>query len=571
MALEDLRPRLALRVGVTGHRTLIPEVADSVRLRTRSVLEGVKMAAETAAMNSGGNFSEAQILLCVVSPLAEGADRIVAAEALQSGYELQCPLPFPREEYCRDFSGDASIQEFTELLDRAVAVFELDGSRVPSGAPYEAVARLVLDQCDLLIAIWDGQPARGKGGTANVIGMATERQIPVICLHTERGDDRLISPGDDMDGAAVTPELLDKVVRQQLLPPWLSHTPEDPDVSGSYVVSEQGGTSLLGRVWRAFEKVMTIGVNYPAVRWPDAPRPAFADPFEQEYNRVNEPANRLAGLYRGAFLVNYTLGVCAVFLALLSYADGPRSSQWLIGELVSITTVFALAGFLRRRRWHRRTVDCRYLAEQFRILRYIHPLGLSAPQPHLPAHFQHGDTRDSWMNWRLRARMRHTRMPSVKVTQDFLRQCHRLIRDDWVFGQINYHARNATRLHLIDERLHRLVWLFTAVAALACVAHLVIHDHHVAPWLTLLAAGFPAAAGACHAISTQGEFRKLAERSGAMSENLTRLEVELRAMDAGGGCTAASLRRSAEKVAQVMIEEVLDWQILYRKQPFNPA
>ena len=68
-------------------------------------------------------------MLRVISPLAEGADRLVAKEAIALGFELQCPLPFTREEYQRDFESAQSRQEFCALIALATAVLELDGSR----------------------------------------------------------------------------------------------------------------------------------------------------------------------------------------------------------------------------------------------------------------------------------------------------------------------------------------------------------------------------------------------------------------------------------------------------------
>jgi hypothetical protein len=46
------------------------------------------------------------------------------------------------------------------------------------------VGRIVIEQSDLLIAIWDGEEARGRGGTASVVQDARERQLPVVWMGT---------------------------------------------------------------------------------------------------------------------------------------------------------------------------------------------------------------------------------------------------------------------------------------------------------------------------------------------------------------------------------------------------
>src|SRR4051794_15662149 len=98
---SPLGSRLTLRVGVTGHRTqgLSEAGYDQVKLRgtVRKVLAQIKGIADQLSERHPGVREE--LLLRVVSPLAEGADRIVAEEGLILGYGLQSPLPFPRQEY----------------------------------------------------------------------------------------------------------------------------------------------------------------------------------------------------------------------------------------------------------------------------------------------------------------------------------------------------------------------------------------------------------------------------------------------------------------------------------------
>lgn len=43
----------------------------------------------------------------------------------------------------------------------------------------------VLDTVDRMIAVWDGQPAGGHGGTADVVEAARERGLPVTVVGPE--------------------------------------------------------------------------------------------------------------------------------------------------------------------------------------------------------------------------------------------------------------------------------------------------------------------------------------------------------------------------------------------------
>lgn len=43
----------------------------------------------------------------------------------------------------------------------------------------------MLDRADRLLAVWDGKPARGYGGTADVVAEAQTRVIPVTVIRPE--------------------------------------------------------------------------------------------------------------------------------------------------------------------------------------------------------------------------------------------------------------------------------------------------------------------------------------------------------------------------------------------------
>src|SRR6185295_221535 len=161
-AVHPPRPRLTVRVGVTGHRMdALPPEGENQKLRDqiKQVLEEIKKITMDifARRTEYGieTYSSEDPCLRLISPLAEGADRLVAEEALKLGIELHCPLPFHREEYAEDFPSESSREIYRNLLSEAKSIFELDGARDASQEAYEMVGRTVLRQCDVLIAIWD--------------------------------------------------------------------------------------------------------------------------------------------------------------------------------------------------------------------------------------------------------------------------------------------------------------------------------------------------------------------------------------------------------------------------------
>jgi hypothetical protein len=139
-----------------------------LRTKIREVLERVRQTAREVLAVPDSPYAPDPLLLLVISPLAEGADRIAAQEAVALGFGLQCPLPFDRDEYEKDFSTSESRAEYRAMLATATAALELDGSRespTRENEAYEAVGREVLNRSDVLIATWDGEDAADQGGT----------------------------------------------------------------------------------------------------------------------------------------------------------------------------------------------------------------------------------------------------------------------------------------------------------------------------------------------------------------------------------------------------------------------
>lgn len=167
----------ALNIGVTGHRLNRISQRQLDRL-TPQVQPLLAQAAERAR-------ALGVVSLMLVCGLAEGADRHVARLALDAGYGLHAVLPFDREAYARDFPSAASRREFDALLRRAQHVTELPGRHGFSAQAYHRAGQALLDRSDLLIALWDGHPAQGRGGTAEVVDAACRRRMPVVHVSTD--------------------------------------------------------------------------------------------------------------------------------------------------------------------------------------------------------------------------------------------------------------------------------------------------------------------------------------------------------------------------------------------------
>jgi len=156
-----------VNVGITGHRGLSAEITAQVS----STLDFLLSDYDPEGLLGGQGTADLVGLTC----LADGADTLFADHVLAFGGQIEAIVPatkyragFP-EEHQRDFD---------RLLTQANEVHRLDFTESDSEA-HMAASVLMLSLVTQLIAVWDGQPSRGYGGTADVVAEAKRRNIPV--------------------------------------------------------------------------------------------------------------------------------------------------------------------------------------------------------------------------------------------------------------------------------------------------------------------------------------------------------------------------------------------------------
>jgi hypothetical protein len=154
-----------MRIAITGHRGL---PAATERLVDRDIRG--HLAVDTAEGDLVG-----------VSNLADGADQIFARAVLDTGGRLEVIVP--AAQY-RDGLPEAAHTEYDALLSAASQVDLLSYVESTEEA-HMAASQAMLARADRLYAVWDGKPARGYGGTADVVAEAEKRGIPVTVIWPE--------------------------------------------------------------------------------------------------------------------------------------------------------------------------------------------------------------------------------------------------------------------------------------------------------------------------------------------------------------------------------------------------
>jgi hypothetical protein len=151
-------------VGFSGHRQL--KNADAIS-------RAVKDALEMLRKESNGE-------LVALSSVATGGDQLFVAQATELGMSWYAILPMPRTEFSSDFT-ETEWREVERTLERAehVRVITENGSRDDA---YLDCGIETVNGSDVLIAVWDGDPVRGKGGTADVVAYSKSIGKPVLII-----------------------------------------------------------------------------------------------------------------------------------------------------------------------------------------------------------------------------------------------------------------------------------------------------------------------------------------------------------------------------------------------------
>ncbi len=602
-------PVLAFRVGIVGHRPNRLLHADPSRLAATigSVLSTVHDTVESCHGEASPHYAPDPPVLRAISPLAEGTDRIFAQEALARDYALCCPMPFPKEEYERDFTdlrccGEGSIREFRAILEKArsgagLVTFELDGRREEAGAAYGAAGRVVLIQSDLLIVVWDGGEAQGSGGTVETMYEALRSHLPVVWIdawsphswrllrstHEIPSLRTAVRATPDASGAPKGPELAE-VVRGMIEWPPERGQHADPKrlweqtrLHLRYLRAHKPGWNL-AFIWKFFRDLIGSGkltiqpLRVPPIEetvresWPTEPPdkiPAIARWVNLRLRAHFAWPDRLADLhadaYRSAFVYAYLAAAMAVFLVLVPGAAGwpregdPRPAIFYLGEFVLVLGIVLAFIWARVRRWHAGWIDYRTLAEMIRQMRFQIPLGGARSRTRQPAYLgAYGDPSMTWMFWHKLAVERACGLPTARVDHNHLDQClgyfESLVRE-----QAAFHHRTLERYERIRKTLDVTVLALVGAILICILIHLRPVLLHARPlpgrwegWLTVACAVMPALGAALAAINEQGEFARVSKRCRAMHDRLAHVLHEIKELR-----EAADPERNPLRLSQV--------------------
>jgi hypothetical protein len=395
------RYSVPLVIGVTGHRDLVPAELPAIRERVRTFFSTLR------ARYPGRD-------LTLMSPLAEGADRLVADEAIALGMPVTVVLPMPAASYARDFLTEASRREFDALCTRATDLFELPltpGNTIatigdgPNRSRQYAQAGVFLSaHCHVLLALWDGRASQDLGGTAQVVHFHQYDVMPGFAPSTAAS--RLSLTDDESDlvyhvvcsrdrpGGNPAPGLVPLEHR------WLTREaslPGDAEPPLQYRRIFERTSEFNGDMDRYAERIATEG-------WPlleagqRGSLPAGLRDIDEIYTAADWLAIHFQRRTHWTLRASHAFAL-AIGITYVSYTDFVDDRSLLLAMLAQMLVAGLVAWVAARGAWQRRYLDYRALAEGLRVQFYWAAAGVTTGNATKFAHDNFLQMQDPELGW----------------------------------------------------------------------------------------------------------------------------------------------------------------------------
>ncbi len=654
-------PAVRLCVGFTGHRDFNPTFAANQSQTGRALARlfdflDAAARAQTATLSAGW---VARTRLCTL--LTPGSDQLALQLAQARQWEVIAPLPFGMQLNIAVNARPASAADATALLaghdaimdpsvlaraqslraacasahlfalaeqDARIATLLLaslaDGAGVDAQRACDVAvseraavaARVMVEQCDFLVAVWDGMSGAAVGGTAHTIAAALDVGTTVVwvdarapdCWRILRSPEALATLDSDPQAGLASVADLQELVTQALVPVMPGAVRRQARVARSGVDALQsehwhtrsnpllhayrrievlfGSDSWAGR-WRSLRQhyeapeqiAAHSGARFAttACALPDSDN-GFATSLIAavlpRFAWANGMGTYLSDAYRGSMVANFLLAAVAIIGGLLWLPFGAEQHKWWFAllEFLLLSGILTLTAIARRRRWHGRWFESRRVAEYLRHAPILLLLGTARPAGRWP---RGPDT--SWPEWYARQTLRELGLPRISVSAGYLRSALRDLLRDHVVSQRDYHRDKARRLANAHHNLDRFGVLLFKLAIVAVAACLVLKAGGSFGWwpaawanaaskpITFLGVFFPTLGGAFAGIRYFGDFERFAAISNVTAAKLDAINDRIGLLLAAPDSELRYQRVSdlAHAVDDVVMTEIENWQAVF--------
>jgi len=636
-------PSQRLCLGVTGHRSENAAFAAN-ETRVAAVLNSLFDAIDATIADEPGPPAPTRLH----SMLANGVDQIAAQGALERHWELVAPLPFglelsvaidARPGSAADakalLSGGDAVDGETQAraavirgLGRQARLFQLaerdaviaahflaavdapgdlakaQALSVYSSERFALAGRVMIEQSDIIIGVWDGTTTALVGGTGHTIAVALEQGAAVIWIDPRapedwtilRAPESLAAPRTDMSESRMA--VLAGLVRAALRPPGGGLR------AGIAALESEAWHPRSNRFWTAYRRIEALfggeGRRFRSLRTsyeaPDqiargsgaaimaaaAVLPGADEGLAaridtdilQRFAWSDGISTYLSDSYRGGMIANFLLSAFAVVIGIAYQPFGTAEQKWMFAaiEFVMLSAILVIIWRGGRQRWHKRWFETRRVAEYLRHAPILLIFGVARP----PGRWPKG-SETAWPEYYARASQRVLGLPRVAVTSAYLRVALAELLDRHVESQRNYHVAKAARLTKVHHNLDSLSTRLFQFAVAAVAAYLVLTaaasleavphkwPYKASYFFSFMGVLFPTLGAAIAGMRYFGDFERFAAISEVAAEKLdavhARLLLLLSAPDAAIDYARAS--ELAHAADEIVMSEIESWQSVF--------
>lgn len=474
-----------LAIGFTGHR----KVSDEAKIRP--------LIRDFLAQQKQSHIG----IVYGISSVASGGDQLFAESCLELDIPLRILLPRPADQFRTDFD-DASWQRTERIMSKAISV-EVTGRHESKTEQYYDCGIQTVSESQLLMALWDGQPSRGTGGTQEMVAYARKTGHPIAWIHSQTGELQWLNK----DALAHIDSSSELEFLNGL--PDVGVTPRD---STSHTLAQ-----------------------------------AWLDKNDENANRFAPQARRVASIpivYTAAAAV--MAGVAPEF---------PGAAPWLAISaalgIIALALPAALRVHVRQGLWAR----TRTAAEITRSILVT----WRTPRPYDVI----GAEVAPWLSGILRS-LNFLKMEDNHSVQTPLSDFKQEYRRDRVAHQIEYFSRQAQKAERQERRYRAVGWFCGVLATLIAVAclsggleWLANHGFPGRQWLAFLMSSLFEVSTMAGAFAAMKDCARRRRRYRELSHALRRWDVQLEALN-----TWNSVLRVVERIERALVVELFEWRSL---------
>ena len=559
-----------LTIGVTGHRDLVAGEIPALKQKVREFFLQLK-----------NDFPDLDLQL--ITPLAEGSDRLVADVAQELGVELIVPLPMPQAQYEQDFLSPEAVAIFRNLLKNARVIYlrmlrQARGNNLDSEDrrhQYAQMGIFISNHSQVLLALWDGKSSSKIGGTASVVNYHLTAVMPGFSLAEDSPNLLADNENDLVYHIVCSRDRPDGQPKQGLSPlqtTWLTTQfglESGEDMPVEYRI-----------MWRRLQDYGRDKAKYASAieenganlleNAPDLELPVGTRTISEQYRIADWLAIHFQKRISLGLIAIHSIAVLIGFIFIIySEFDG-------LDSLVNVFLLAFLAGFIlykigEKRQWHRKHLDYRALAEGLRVQFYWSLAGVIDVQSVAFAYDNFLQKQDVDLGW-----IRHVmRNVSLARSRDNVPQAGWV---DWVIeqwvgdetshtGQLSYYRRKELEKARKFRRTTYLgvitLWLGILIAILLAVSGADMPADHKR-YLLVLMGILPLFAGVRDAYSHKKAEKELIKQYRFMRGILANARLKL------DGSSDLEFRRAVLRaLGNAALEEGAEWILMHRERPLE--